>query len=486
MGVRFFMNDSPRKFSIEEPIPPWQRVHDFKSLAENSPDAIIRFDKNLYFIYANPAIKIPTGISAENLIGTKLSDLGLSSHYYHLWKTEINKVFKSKKSLSFQSDFKTLHNRTMYYHALLVPEFGADGTVEYVLCTLRNITDLKKAEQSLKKNQDRTQSLLNSIPDTLFILDRNGFILDYQESKNTFSFIPPINLQNRNIKDVLPLIASKIMHYFDQSVSTNSMQFFEFQTSVNSITYYCEGRITASNENDFVLIIRDISELKQMQQHLTRFDRLHLVGEMAASIGHEIRNPMTTIRGFLQMFSKKSAFQNYKELVELMVTEIDDANRIISKFISLAKNKSLTLESHNLNTLIGSLLPLLQADAIIANKKISAQLESIPDFEMDDKEISQLILNIARNGLEAMFPRTELIIRTYMEQDKIVLAIKDQGTGISPEDLDKLATPFFTTKEGQLGLGLAICYNIAARHQAEILFDTSSLGTTFYVKFKLP
>jgi two-component system, sporulation sensor kinase E len=458
----------------------------FKSLADNSPDVIIRFDKHLYFLYANPAIKIPTGISANHIVGTQLCDLSLPPHDYQLWKTAITKVFKTKKSITFQSEFKTIHKKNFSYHARLVPEFNANGSVQSVLCTLRNITDLKRAEQSLKKSQERTQNLLNAIPDTLFILDRNGTILDYQASQDLFPSVSPTTFRNKNISDILPLVASKIMNYLGKAFTTSSMQFFEFQSTGNSSTCYYEGRITANNQNDFFLMIRDISELKQMQQHLARFDRLHLVGEMAASIGHEIRNPLTTVRGFLQMFSQRSSFQSYKDILDLMLAEIDHSNMIISEFISLAKNKALTLESQNLNPLINSLLPLLQADAILTNKQIFTRLEPIPNFAIDDKEISQLILNLARNGLEAMPPRSELHIRTYVEADKIILAIRDQGTGIPPEHLEKLATPFFSTKEKQLGLGLAICYNIAARHNAEIIFDTSPLGTTFYVCFNAP
>lgn len=458
----------------------------FKSLADNSPDIIIRFDRYLKFIYANPALKTATGILLDQIVGTKLRDFSLSPHDYQFWKSKITKVFETKKNVTFQSKFRTFHNDPFYYHAHLVPELSSSGSIQSVLCTLRNITDLKHAEQDLRKHQERTQNLLNAIPDTLFILDKDGTILDYQASQNLFTRISATSFKNKNIADLLPHAASQIMYYFGKALAHNNMQFFQFQDTVNTKVYYYEGRITANNKNDFFLIIRDISSLKQMQQHLARFDRLHLVGEMAVSIGHEIRNPMTTVRGFLQMFFQKDLFQNYKDLLDLMITEIDHANTIMSEFISLAKNKALTLEPQNLNTLIRSLHPLIQADAMITNKIISLHLEPIPDFPIDDKEISQLLLHLARNGLEAMPPRSILYIYTFLEAGKVVLAIKDQGSGIAPEHEEKLVTPFFSTKENQLGLGLAISYNIAARHNAEIMFDTSPLGTTFYVKFNMP
>ncbi|MDR9788301.1 MAG: ATP-binding protein [Peptococcaceae bacterium MAG4] len=100
------------------------------------------------------------------------------------------------------------------------------------------------------------------------------------------------------------------------------------------------------------------------------------------------------------------------------------------------------------------------------------------------QEIRQLILNLVRNGLEAMPARKKLTISTYLEEDEVVLAVQDEGRGIGSEMLDKLGTPFFTTKEHGTGLGLAVCYSIAARHNARIEVDTGTGGTTFYVRFK--
>ena len=109
----------------------------------------------------------------------------------------------------------------------------------------------------------------------------------------------------------------------------------------------------------------------------------------------------------------------------------------------------------------------------------------IPDLLLDKKEIHQVIHNLTRNGLEAMPPGGCLFIRTYKDGDVVVLAVQDQGKGIEPDVLEKLGTPFFTTKENGTGLGLAVCYSIAARHNAKIEIETGADGTTFYIKFKV-
>jgi len=232
-------------------------------------------------------------------------------------------------------------------------------------------------------------------------------------------------------------------------------------------------------------IITDITERKLYERELARLDRLNLVGEMAAGIGHEVRNPMTTVRGFLQLYREKKAFTQYKGSFDLMIDELDRANSIITQFLSLAKNKMLDLSTQNLNAILENLCPLIQSDALVSDKNINMRLEEVTELLLDEKEIRQLILNLVRNGLEAMAPRGNLTIRTLTDGQEVVLSVQDQGSGIEPDVLEKIGTPFFTTKDQGTGLGLAVCYSIAARHNAVINIETSPAGTTFLVRFKV-
>jgi signal transduction histidine kinase len=230
----------------------------------------------------------------------------------------------------------------------------------------------------------------------------------------------------------------------------------------------------------------DITERKQMEIEMTRLDRLYLVGEMAASIGHEIRNPMTTVRGFLQIMRENKNYVQEREYFDLMIEEIDRANSIIREFLSLAKNKIVELKPTNINSLIGNISPLLQASARLQNKGIQIELDDVPDLLVDEKEIIQLIYNLVNNALEAMTAGGNVTVKTSVENENVVLGVSDQGHGIAYEVLKKLGTPFFTTKEHGTGLGLAVCYGIASRHKAKIDIETSSSGTTFYVRFHMP
>jgi len=233
-------------------------------------------------------------------------------------------------------------------------------------------------------------------------------------------------------------------------------------------------------------IIRDITTRKNLEKTTLMLDRMNVVGSMAATVAHEIRNPMTTVRGYLQIMGRREKYQTDKENFNLMIAEIDRANSIIHEYLSLSREKRANLEISSLNTIIEALFPLIQADAISSKVDVSLNLTAIPKLLLDENEIRQLLLNLVRNSIEAMPGGGNLAIHTFLEDGKAVLSISDQGSGIPSDILDKLGTPFITTKDTGTGLGLPICYQIAHRHNAKIKINTHHEGTTFFIYFNLP
>ncbi|NPV89888.1 MAG: PAS domain S-box protein [Firmicutes bacterium] len=242
-------------------------------------------------------------------------------------------------------------------------------------------------------------------------------------------------------------------------------------------------KVRGGSDFSFKTVITDITERKYYEKELARLDRLNLVGEMAASIGHEIRNPMTTIRGFLQMVKERDDTDKYREYYDLMIEELDRANSIITDYLSLARGKKIDLKPGFLDSIVKTLYPMLEANASLHDKQVRLDLGLSPKLMMDENEIRQLIMNLARNGLESMQSGGLLTIGTLTKEDEAVLFIRDEGPGIDSQVLEKIGTPFLTTKENGTGLGLAVCYSIAARHNARIEVDSSSTGTTFMVRF---
>jgi two-component system, sporulation sensor kinase E len=237
----------------------------------------------------------------------------------------------------------------------------------------------------------------------------------------------------------------------------------------------------------FVIVGQDVTEMENLRSELSHVEQLSLVGKMAASITHEIRNPMAVVRGFLQLMKEKSpaTLDHYYMIV---MEELDRANSIINDFLSLAQNRVVEKESGDLNAIINELLPLMWADANLRGQSIIfCPHEPLPRFGMNSREIKQLILNLVRNGMEAMGDSGEMKLETVLVDSEIIMRIEDTGPGIPADRLDKLFEPFYTTKSKGTGLGLSLCLSIAERHHGRIAVESvEGKGTTFSVIFAQP
>lgn len=343
------------------------------------------------------------------------------------------------------------------------------------------ILERKKTEKRLMNTGHKLTNILESITDVFFTLNHQWQFIFVNEEAEKFWQKNREELIGRFIWDLFPESLPEYYPLFIDAMNNKEASHFEILGLHSNASY--EVHVYPSDEG-LSVYYHDISERKMFEKEISRLDRLNLVGQMAAGIGHEIRNPMTTVRGFLQLLGDKEEFQHSKSYFELMIEELDRANSIITEFLSLAKNKTVDLKPASLNCVIGNLFPLIQADAMISDKEIIMEIQDTKVLLLDEKEIRQLVLNLVRNGLEAMPNGGNLTIRTFMEGEEAVLAVGDEGSGIKTEDLEKIGTPFFTTKESGTGLGLATCFSICARHNAAIQIDTGPTGTTFYVRFK--
>lgn len=395
------------------------------------------------------------------------------------------RVFHTKSPQNWEG---ALPNNAIYQF-YVYPFSDIDGS-PLVLVLGIDITERKLAEEAQRLSMERFQKIFNASPSLLSIRSvKDDRYMDVNESwlnhmgyrrEEVIGHIP----EEFNF-DVDPFIGTKRRKRSRRGAIRNEEFRYRKKSGEERVGLISTNIIDIAGEKSILAEIRDITELKRLENEMARLERLNLVGEMAAGIGHEIRNPMTAVRGFLQMLGSKEECAKYKDYYDLMIEELDRANSIITEFLSLAKNKPVNLELKNLNLIVKALSPLITADATNSNINILVELEDIPDLPLNEKEIRQLILNLVKNGLEAMGHGGKLTIRTFKDNGKVVLSVQDQGPGIKPELMDKIGTPFFTTKEKGTGLGLAVCYGIAARHNAAIAIDTCPAGTTFFVRFKL-
>jgi PAS domain S-box-containing protein len=410
--------------------------------------------------------------------------IGLS--IYKLLKPKERKAFACFLSMGNES-FKTkcsLKTGDSLYAPVFIFARNINNDGNMITCLI--VTDL--TEQ--KRSERFTQIMFNQTKEPVITCDKQGRII---QTNPAADLILGKQLVGNDLNVAIPLYLESDGTRFRLNQALDS----KLSCGIEVTYKRCDGNklyllINASRFNiekddsssGCVITLTDITCQRQLDMERARFDRLNLIGEMAAGIGHEVRNPLTTVRGYLQMFQRKQKFADHQEQFSTMIEELDRANSIITEFLSLAKNKPAELIPGNLNGTIHALFPLIQADAFRLGHTIQTDIGDIPAICYDDKEIRQLILNLIRNGMEAMEPGGIITIETYTEKDEIILAVKDRGTGIPEEVLNKLGTPFMTTKECGTGLGVSICYRIAKRHGAKIEIKTSSKGTKIFVKFK--
>lgn len=290
----------------------------------------------------------------------------------------------------------------------------------------------------------------------------------------------PFRSINENIdKDVIGRLLLQAL-----SGNQTTTEFVQEQGRVLLHTSFCVRDLLNNNITGAAIISHDITELNRLRDEVGRMERLSLVGQMAASITHEIRNPMAVIRGFVQLMRERSP-DHQQEYFQIVMDELDRANSIINDFLSLAQNRVIAKESCSLHEIINEILPLLWADANLRGQSIELEFaDQLPTLFLNEKEMKQLILNLARNGMEAMDQHGILTLQTLVYSDRVELRVIDNGCGISIEKQEHLFEPFYTTKSSGTGLGLPLCLSIVERHGGEIKVEsTEGKGTAFIVKF---
>jgi len=354
----------------------------------------------------------------------------------------------------------------------------------------RDITSYKQAEEALRMSEERFAKAFNSNPHLMGIttiedgryIDVNkaflrvtGYSLEEVIGHTSLELNLWVNVEDR----------ARILEIIKKNKSIHNEK-INFRTKSGEIREgFISYEVIHLNGEEYLLFtLNDITEQKQLESEMVRLDCLHLVGELAASIGHEVRNPMTTVRGLLQLLGAQEEHSRNKKYFDLIIEEIDRANSMISEMLFLAKDRVVELKEQSLNKILETMLPLIRADAVKTGCTVKVELNQIPELFLDEKEIRQVILNLARNGFEAMSSGGQLTIRTFTEDSEVVLSVQDVGKGIAADALEKIGKPFFTTKEKGTGLGLAVCYSIANRYNATIKVETGSGGTTFFIRFK--
>lgn len=228
------------------------------------------------------------------------------------------------------------------------------------------------------------------------------------------------------------------------------LKFFASYTVIKMLTTY----ITFNLLEGFI-------EKRELRVELQRADRLNTVGELAASIAHEVRNPLTVSKGFLQLIQTRGLSLGEEKINEYVTTSIQEIERsesVISDFLSFAKPNVEKIEFVNVSDLILSVCKVMYSYAAMNDVIISQELSDGCFLYTDRNKFTQIFVNIVKNSIEAMEQGGHVDVRVLKENDQIIIEIEDYGIGMTKEEMSKLGTPFYTLKNSGTGLGLMLSY----------------------------
>ncbi|PEX90021.1 ATP-binding protein [Bacillus cereus] len=223
----------------------------------------------------------------------------------------------------------------------------------------------------------------------------------------------------------------------------------------------------------------------EMMNNMKETENLAVIGTMSTTIAHEIRNPLTALKGFTQMQKERNPADTMS--YDIMLQEIERINGFVSELMLLGKPKSTNYERCNIREILLYVVQLMESYATQYRVKFHLQIDgNVPAINGDDKQLKQVLLNIIKNGIESMPEGGDIHIRVYEKTEgHLCISVEDQGFGIENEKLEKVGKAFYTTKENGTGLGLMITYKIIQEHQGSIAIQ-SSMGIGTKVEIFLP
>ena len=350
-----------------------------------------------------------------------------------------------------------------------------------------NASELERLRQecgelrsSLESMRIYYEDLLGSLQDAIVVVDSGGRIRSVNQAAEELIGLSAHPLNDRPFEQAFPHdrpLQELVRKTLDSGRTRTDFDARLTRLDGSQVVVSAVGSLIRDARGEargVVLALRDQTRIRELEERLSRSDRLAALGTVAAGVAHEIRNPLAGLRGAAQLLEGERDFPPaFKEYTSVIIKEVDRLAAIVETLLSFASPRAPVLRPYNLHQILDSVLFLEQAP--LRDRGVSVQRvydPQLPEILADPAEIRQLFLNLIRNGVEAMPGGGELTLRTRYERSSqrcgglavAVAEIIDQGVGFDPEIERHLFTPFFTTKEGGTGLGLAICLRIVEDH----------------------
>lgn len=444
----------------------------YKSLMENVVAGVFVGQKN-NIVYVNPYLGDMFGYSEKELLMISLIDLMSEDEVNRIQ----NEVMQSMANGNIQFPLKFKGKKkdgTPIYVEGNSSLIMLDG-LPSLLGTVQDVTFKREKEKLLRDSAKLYQKMIKFVPEPIVISDEGIIVyanklalqlvgLDEESqviNRSIFEFIHP-SQHNASLETVHNIMSSDDATPFQERIIVRpGGQFMDVEISSIRINNYMGKDVMLS-------VIRDLTDRKRSEEVLIRSEKLSAIGQLAAGVAHEIRNPLTALKGFTQLLSAR--YPEQPQYFEIMANEIDRITLIVNEFMTLAKPHFTQFNYERLEPILQSVLSILETQAILLNVELKVCFDHTrPVIFCNADQLKQVFLNLIKNALEAMPQGGEVVLTVATTDDgNVHIRIKDGGIGIPEELIKKIGEPFVTTKEKGTGLGIMISTRIIEAHKGTL------------------
>ncbi|WP_152559199.1 PAS domain S-box protein [Tumebacillus flagellatus] len=372
-------------------------------------------------------------------------------------------------------------------HCTLIPASEGGGSVIFFLM-VRVVEETPDAEtlEQLRETQELLEAVFRHSREAMGMFDVDGTILRMNDAFVSMFGYSREELIGRKVPVTPPgALQEEVYRHFD-AILNQAVPYVEFETvKLHKSGHLLDVQVTLSpiKKRDGVIVAihgisRDLTDAKKTQTRLIQAEKLSIAGQLAAGIAHEIRNPLTALKGFVQLMEGGASFNPH--YLQVMGAELNRIEGITNELLVLAKPQANQMTRRELASLVQEVVTLFESLANLRNVELTADLEQgLPEMNCDSNQLKQVFINFLKNALEAMpcGGRIDIVLRR--DGHRAHLAFADLGCGIEPDVLARLGEPFLTTKENGTGLGFMVCKQIIENHRGEVRVESEvGKGTT--------
>ncbi|MFF2888960.1 PAS domain S-box protein [Paenibacillus sp. NPDC057967] len=489
-AVQLIIRDMSEWIRMEETL--HEKDDLYKTLVEHVVAGVF-VEQNGVFVYLNPYLVKMLGYQSEEMIGRKLEEFVDEGELHTLRNSDFSVHDHGQKQFPFRIKGKHKDGSTIYLEGNS-SMITFDGQ-EALLGTVQDVTMKHEREQMLLQNAKLYQRIMMCMPEPIVITHSERVLYVNRHAmelvgvtddscivgRNLFEYIHENDRENVKEKLSWTISVDEPTSFAEAKIVLTSGRVLEVEASNISIDNYMGKRVVLS-------VIRDLTERKRSEERMLRSEKLSVIGQLAAGVAHEIRNPLTALKGFTQLL--RSKYRDETTYFGIMEGELDRINLIVNEFMTLSKPHLSPFQPGYMDDILQSVVSILDTQAILMNVEIIYRpLGELPLMNCNENQLKQVFVNVIKNAVESMpnGGKVEITARTVETHkgQSIHIQVKDEGQGIPQELIRRLGEPFVTTKEKGTGLGLMVSTRIIEAHHGTLHIQSApNKGTT--VDISLP